>query len=645
MTTKAERASSKEEEKWKAYYAEIAAGLTPFQASKLATTPSWSTIRRHLRDSNSVPAARKIKAVFDAENPHPAIPHDQLGDEAKRALTDFGYFRQRYMGHLPTPWQIDAGQRLVELLNTPHEEYVVVNVPPGSGKSTTFTFDIPTWLIVRDRAIRIMIGSATERTARSYGGRLRRALERTEPVKNPQKDIIRGLSVDAAASLVQDFGRFKPMSRDLWRAEEFVVEQLDGATSDEKEATVATFGRDGGFLGGRYDFVIWDDLVTSKVLKTIESREALQNWWQSEAETRLEPGGVLVLQGQRLHADDLYRFALDMRGIDLEDELGGGDPDADADATRKYKHIVYKAHNADTCQGKHSVDAPPFDPANPETSGCLLDPRRLNWRKLATIQKNELEKFLVIYQQEDTDPAQVLVNPLWVNGGTDPTTGETFPGVWDKDRSAGVIPKGLAKPWFTVVTADPSPSRFWSIQWWLYHPSTEQRLLLDHARQVMTAPDFLEWHDDTRTYTGLLEEWWQRAKDQGHPFKHVIVEDNAAQRFMLQYEFVRRWASLRGVTIIGHQTHRNKTDEKFGVQTIAPHWQYGRVRLPGNPKDGSRAKSLSLVDEVTRWPESKTEDCVMAEWFFEFRLKSLYRPERKEALTFKRPSWLAGRSA
>ena len=28
---------------------------------------------------------------------------------------------------------------------------------------------------------------------------------------------------------------------------------------------------------------------------------------------RLEPGGALVLQGQRIHRSDLYRYALDLR--------------------------------------------------------------------------------------------------------------------------------------------------------------------------------------------------------------------------------------------------------------------------------------------------------------------------------------------
>src|ERR1700691_3538203 len=46
------------------------------------------------------------------------IPYEYLTDEAKRALEDFDYFRQRYFGHVPTPWQREAAETLVGLLES-----------------------------------------------------------------------------------------------------------------------------------------------------------------------------------------------------------------------------------------------------------------------------------------------------------------------------------------------------------------------------------------------------------------------------------------------------------------------------------------------------------------------------------------------
>ena len=630
-------------DRWTAFLLARKEGMSVRGAAQKAGI-SHSAVMR-MRRGELTNEYRKAREIFDSLHPKDVVETADLDGPADRALKDFAYFRLRYFGIYSTPWQTHAAEQIVKLLESPNEEYVVINVPPGAGKSTLFTFHIVVWLICRDRSIRIMIGSATERTASAYGRRIRTALERNTPVKNDSAKVAKGVMADAEACLVEDFGRFKPANRNLWRSEEFIVEQSGGEATDEKEATVATYGRDGGFLGGRFDFVIWDDLVTAKVLRTAEARENLIEWWDSEAETRLEPGGVMVLQGQRLHADDLYRYALDK--TDADDEPADDDEGETPDAARLYKHIIYKAHHAEVCRGEHGLDAPAYDPTDPENSGCLLDPRRLSWRKLQQKQKNNLEKFVVNYQQEDVDPATVLVDRLWVVGGRDPETGEDFPGVWDHDRSTGKIPEGLTLPWMLVVGADPSPTKYWSVQMWLMHPATEQRILVDHYRGTLTAPDFLGYDINSGTFTGLLEGWWQNTKKQGHPFKHVVVEQNAAQRFLLQYDHVKKWMASRSVSIIGHNTYGNKTDDDFGVQMLRDHWKYGRVRLPGNHSDGSRGRSMALVNEAIRWPESRTEDCIMAQWMTEY----VYQRQLRNQLTRpavppqrKMPSWMVARS-
>ncbi len=622
-------------EEWTVYFHARREGLSINRAAIKAGI-SRPTIHRVLAAPDRSPAFMRAKRVFDEMFPLEPQDMDRLNPEARRALEDFAYFRLRYFGRYSTPWQTHAAEQIVALLASPDKEYAVINVPPGAGKSTLFTHDIPCWLIVRNRAVRIMIGSATERVAKSYGARIRRSLERPEKLKNDSDKVQAGVMADAQATLIEDFGRFKPSNRDLWRADEFVVEQ-PGGTSDEKEATVATYGRDGGFLGGRFDFVIWDDLVTKKILSTAEAREGAEDWWDSEAETRLEPGGLMVLQGQRLRSDDLYRYCLNKKNADPED-------DNEADAPAMYRHIVYKAHYPQHCRPElHRRGAPAYDPHKPQDSGCLLDPIRLPWTEMSRRMKNALEKFLVNYQQEDTDPATVLVQKLWVNGGRDPETGQEFPGCWDHDRSVAVIPPGLARPFHLVVTADPSPSKFWSVQAWLWHPATEQRFLIDHHRGAMTAPAFLDYDINTGTFVGLLESWWQHYNRQGCPFRHVVVEQNAAQRFLLQYDHVKKWMALRGVAIIGHDTYGNKSDPDFGVQTVAPHWQYARVRLPGNRSDVSRGRSMALVDEVTVYPDGRTDDCVMAEWFFEHTLQKFLKNQLNTPATPPRiavPSWM-----
>jgi hypothetical protein len=561
-----------------------------------------------------------------------ADPLDQtkLESDAQRALTDFGFFRRRFFGRIASPWQEDAATKVVEWLETPHKEFVVVNCPPGSGKSTLFTHDIPAWLACRNRNIRCLIGSRTMAQAKMYTGRLRRTFERVLVLKVDEEEVRKGFAVQPDSTLSKDYGRFRPVGgmgvgtsgRDVWRQEEFLIAGIDDEPTSEKEASFSAFGMDTGFLGGRYDYVIWDDLVDRKTLRTEQARRDLERLYEHEMETRLEPGGVLILQGQRMHADDLYRYALDQK-LDSETE------------TRKYAHVVYKAHYEERCGSLHSVDDVPYDPAG--GVGCLLDPRRLTWRDLSSVRANRMEKYRVLYQQEDVDPASVLVPKDWILGGRDSETGEEFPGCIDAKRRVGEIPQGLSQPILSIASADPSPTKWWAVMWWIYHPETEQRFLIDLHRSVMEAPEFLDYDYNEGRFTGIMEEWQARSADSGHPITTWIVEANAAQRFLLQYDHVKRWQAKRGVNILPHQTHRNKTDADYGVQSIAPHYRYGRVRLPGH--QDTRYVAERLIGEVTRYPDSVTDDCVMAQWMFEWNLPRIYVPDVDIPRSW-RPSWL-----
>jgi hypothetical protein len=588
-----------------------------------------------LRESDDIDSSarnyRELKVEAKLEGPR---PFEKLSDEAKRALEDFGYFRQRYFGRISTPWQEEAGMALVNLLETPEKEYVVMNMPPGSGK-TTLIHDLICWIICRDRGVRLLLGSHTQKVANNMAGRIRKSLERVV-VEPPDDELIaHGLATAAESTMALDYGRFKPVERDLWTREQFIVEQPEeqGGTS-EKEPTLSAYGYDSGYLGGRFDGCFWDDVVTEKNTRSADLKENLENDWQDIAESRLEPNGMLALIGQRLAADDLYRFALDME-MPLEDEeamLDDGMTEEEVEALRKdkkYQHLLYRAHYEDRCKPENHKR---IAPAYPE--GCLLDPRRLGWREISALIANRGQRYRVVYQQEDTDPDEVLVKADWVWG-----RGE-HPGCVDKDRDLWEIPKGIsARDCLVVATADPSPTQFWSIQCWLYHPESQQRFLLDHLRQRMEASRFLDYNINDGRYTGVMEDWQNLSEGIGFPIQYWIVENNAAQRFMLQYDYVKQWKMLRSVEIIPHNTNAiNKQDETLGVSVLQPHYRFGRVRLPG--KGEGRIRSMKLIDEVTKYPHgTRTDDCVMAQWFLEWNIPNLYMPKTAQATAW-RPTWV-----
>ncbi len=550
----------------------------------------------------------------------------ELSDEAKRALEDFGYFQRRYLGRIAYHWQVSAAEQVVELLGSPHKEYLVVNAPPGCGKTTLFTHDIPAWLTVRNRAIRGMMGAATTALASRYTNRLRRTLASTLPIKASDDDLVRGLAVDAETTLAQDFGRFQAVG-DSWTADAFVVQQLTG-TITEKEPTWSAYGQDAGFIGGRFDFVVWDDLVDPKKQKTIEAKEDLANYWDDVSEPRLEPRGLLILQGQRFASDDLYRYCLDKEvGDDVDFETGEL-----IGRTQKYHHILYKAHYEEVCEQVHGKEAKSYP------DGCLLDVNRLPWREISSIMHNRADRFEVVYQQKDSDPTSVLVHPDWIYGRNG------SPGCLDDWRDRLELPKSpdggysLVPPLVSVMTVDPSPSKYWAIMWWVYQPATEMRWLMDLHRSQLQADEFLDFDYARQIHSGILEEWVNTSIALNLPITHVIVETNAAQRFLLQYDHVRRWMALRGVEIVPHDTHRNKSDPELGVDSIRQHYQFGRVRLPYKRDSDGFILTRRVIAEVTTYPHGRTDDIVMAHWFLEWNLPRIYSPEEANGQQW-RPSW------
>lgn len=603
-------------DRWEKYFAARNEGIAVEAAAKRARLSPSTAYRFERGDPSSggLEAASVLGISMVAGN----LVAQPLSVEAQRALEDFGYFRLRYFGRRSTPWQERAAYEVLRSVESNDREYMVMNEPPGSGKSTLFTNDIPCWLIARNRRMRIQIGSRTERQARMYVGRIKRALERDAPLRAAADDLEQGIAFDAEACLQDDFGAFRPEGRtDLWRAEALVVRQLDGVQLDDKEPTVSAWGQDSGFLGGRFDFVLWDDLVDRKNTKTLESKELLREWWDAEAETRLEPGGTLLLQGQRIQHDDLYRYCLDKKTMDEQ---------------TKYRHVVYKAHDEDLCTGIH-------EDVEPWPKGCLLDPHRLPWKHLETLKHNNPRSFSIMYQQEDGDIIGGLVDPAWITGGTD-AEGYPAPGCLDKERIFLDPPAHLIDnhAW-SFITVDPSPTEWWGIIWWLYDPESGNRYIIDLHKRRMNPEQFLSLDLNTFEWDGLINDLYWQSNDLDIPISHVIVEVNAAQRWLLSQPHVQKWSALTGVSFVPHTTSVNKQDPKYGLESIGDLFRQGMIRIPWGDMT-SRTRCQNLIDEATRYPDYDTTDLIMSTWFGKLAVENHYTPRREGLYQLNRPNWL-----
>lgn len=602
-------------ERWKRYFELRDEGHSPERSArgaKIDSKTAW-------RFERGEPGSQGLQAAEFYGRTHIGgleIAPD-VSDEAKKALDDFAFFRRRYFGRVSMPWQEKAAYVVLDKLATPDREYVVLNSPPGGGKSTLFTHDIPAWLIARDRAIRSQIGSRTERQARMYVGRLKKSFERETPMVPDTDAKDAGISFDADATLAGDYGAFRPEGRtDLWRAEALVVRQFGGMALDDKEPTVSAWGQDSGFLGGRFDFIIWDDLVDRKNTLAKEAGQNLVEMWLTEMETRLEPGGLLILQGQRIATDDLYRFCLDL---------------ADLDGTPKYHHVRYPAHDDNRCVGDHGPGAQPYP------NGCLLDPYRLPWQMLSNVRNTTPRVYDIQYQQNDGQASALLVQQAWIDGGVD-GHGVVRPGCLDLDREFGTSSFDAGTGW-SVLSVDPSPAELWGLTWWVMVPEENTYEVCGVWRRRLGAEEFLSIDLETGQFSGLAEDIRVRAHAAGHPLRAMIVEVNAAQRFLLAQPHVRRWSTMHGIALYPHTTSINKADPIYGVTGIADFFRQGAIRLPVGGPEG-RLAVRPLVHELTTWPEGRTDDLVMSVWFAIRAVQMTYASPDTPAPRFERPSFL-----
>ncbi len=608
-----------EVEKWRKYFAARNEGHgvdAACRKSRVSKSVAYQ-FERNDPKSTGLEAASILGVSMVAGN----LVDQPLSPDAKRALDDFAYFRLRYFGRKSTPWQIRAAYQILEAIQSDEREYIVINCPPGGGKSTLFTCDIPTWLIARDRTIRIQVGSRTERQARMYVNRIKRALEREAPLRADADSLARGIAFDAEACLVDDYGAFRPEGRsDLWAQNALVVRQQDQTQIDDKEPTLSAWGQDSGFLGGRFDFIIWDDLVDQRNTRTDEAREKLIEWFSTEAETRLEPRGAFVLQGQRIHRKDLYRYALDLTTLDDK---------------QKYRHIIYRAHDDNLCNGTHDPNV-----AKPWPDGCLLDPYRIPWSALEAAKRNNPRVFAVQYQQEDGDASGGLVDPAWLYSGVD-AEGYPAPGCLDRERQLHTVPPHLTdgRGW-SFVTVDPSPSEWWGIIWWVYDPDTQNRYIIDVIRKRLGPEQFLSLDLDTMEFSGLVHDLRTKALQVRAPIRDVIVEINAAQRWLLQQPHIQRYMDTTGIRFVPHTTSANKADPKFGVESVGDYFRQGRVRIPYADLPARRAVE-PLITELLAYPDGDTDDLVMSVWFHTLAVTHQYTPRSQQIYRQQRPSWIS----
>lgn len=541
--------------------------------------------------------------------------------EAVALLDDFEGFRAGYLGHVTKPWMVEAAQVVKRLLMSPNPEFLVINCPPGVGKST-FLQDLFVWLLVQDRMLRCIYGADTRDNAEKATALMQDYFEAQVPVEPNARLLEIGQATRATRVLAHDFGTFRPSDGGLWTRSAFDI----AGKAAVKEASVTAYGYRSGVLGNRAELVGWDDLPTEDITRSPAGNERLiEDWDGGLGESRLEPfsNGLLFLVGQRLGPRDLYRHNLDktftewFEGKEVESKV--------------YTHIVYPAHFDDLCSGTHEPKL-----ARSWPHGCLLDADRVPWagaKGLGAKRRNAPRQYEIQFQQRDGTAEGALIEHAWVFGGVD-SDGTDRPGCLNRERHLGVAPARWPSDSTSLVTVDPSGTQHWAVQWWLCSRSLNARALMRLFDRKMQSNHLLDWNGDE--FTGLLEELWQESCNIGQPIEHVIVEVNAAQRYLIQTHVAKRWRESRRLSIVPHTTTRNKLDPELGLNVLREPFRSGWFDLP-YADIAARSQTETLAKQVTGFADR--DDQKMACWFMELWFHRL-RGRQRELPRLARPSWL-----
>jgi hypothetical protein len=542
------------------------------------------------------PGENTVRQAMSRES-NPPKTWEKLSDTGKRWLEDFGAFGSEALGLRIAPWWRVAAEEIVALVLDPNEKFGLFNAPTGAGK-TTMLESLILWLIsgggscdpALGRGLRAMFGSATLPKAIRSADRMRRILENPRPLPGAEQ------------SLLSMFGRFKPSPSEgdetsKWKSGEFTVAQVGEEGLWEKDPTLAAYSLGASPLSARVDVAIVDD----PALMENVGRESLEESFEKEFESRIEPGGALIVVGQRLAVADLYGALAERT---YEDDEGTHHP--------TYRHLVFPAHFDERCTGDHVQ-------WNGEDTGCLLDAVRLPWSKLRRLQADRT--WAAMMQQRPEEGGDGLVPRLWIDGGHD-ADGNEFIGALDPERAFNEY------PWedrlITYATVDPAiTSGMWAVMVWATRNFDSPRYLIDGYRLKMSIDEFLGVNLVSSGLSGLMQRLQMESRQRGHPIKVWVIEGNFGRSFGQPATYGYFEKSHPDVSLLWPTTSKNKTSIVTGVQALLPPlFKAGRMRLPYRG-DNERTFVRQFVQELVAFPHGRTTDTVMSAWLGEANIRTV----------------------
>lgn len=188
---------------------------------------------------------------------------------------------------------------------------LIVQMPPRHGKSELCSRWFPAWYLGNNPHHRIILAAYEARFARTWGMKARDILQNLGP---DTFDVRPAQDNDAA----NDWG-IEVRSRAVQEAEDVAA-----AAWSKTDGGMVTAGVGGPITGRGADGLIVDDPVKNAKDAESEAKQAdTDSWWDSTAQTRLEPDGWVLIIQTRWHMNDLAGQVL--RKQDEEEDMAGAE--------------------------------------------------------------------------------------------------------------------------------------------------------------------------------------------------------------------------------------------------------------------------------------------------------------------------------
>ena len=362
-------------------------------------------------------------------------------------------------------------------------------------------------------------------------------------------------------------GSFKPANRTgkSWSQNQFSV--ATRTIPGIKSPTMIGIGRGGKILSRDCDIIIADDIEDHSSTMQPKSRENTKQWWTTTLGSRKEEHTAMVIIGSRQHPEDLYSSLLN---------------------NTAWETIVEEAHDS-------MCAIPEFD--EDKHTDCMLwgSFRTFKWlmnRKNDALTTGGLRNFEMVYLNKAIAEGLNIFNL------------EIIEQCYDTSIPLGYIPQHS----YLVAGLDPAATGYQA--GFLWAVETES------GKPKLTMVD-LENHQGGGLDEALelMKKWYDK-----YNCYHWVIEENGFQKAIRQDERIKKFAATPGIKLEGHETHKNKWDEKFGVTSLAPMFQEGVITLPFGDDEGI-SKSILYTKQLTYFASKgqgkrgMASDVVMASWF------------------------------